>query len=323
LLAILGGCLTTLFFAEPIVLGLLRRGQIDAEHDDLGANLVLPSEPPQAPPESADFYDVGRRRVETMKSGTVVGLSAPDPFTHLIIKSRTRFASGDLARLPTSIVHDSTFFGALVAQVRLGPSEKGVPAQQLTRVAVGFGARVQDEDVVIANDQELIKKANLGFFARVLQSSHEERAKQISIVIWSQTLAVVDVPTFLLINGRHVPGHRRYALLVMPRTGQLMPLLWFRPADASGPLPPVTVRRLAPNTLEDCALNVDGAEFSVGLPKRAAFAQVELPAGSWGLTVPDGQRELFCKSQFIGETARELHRRVLSLAERGEGLGRE
>jgi hypothetical protein len=253
--------------------------------------------------EAAD-YDVAVHRIDLIPAGTVIGKEAPSGWSHLILKSHPRAGAGDYRLLS----EDSTrlaglLFTAIVADVK---EERG--RYHLDHVADGMGTRIGDQDVIVTPDSQERLGAGLGFLARIVLSTAQERLQEVQLVARSPTFALIDAPNLMLRQGRHRPVVLRYAILVEEKTGRLDTLLWLLDRNDrggyTGPVGPADW--LAPAKIDDCVLHVDRREFTLGTPTEKAFAMNRLPRGEKQVAFPASLKGLASRTHFSAATAADL-----------------
>jgi hypothetical protein len=230
------------------------------------------------------------RAVDRVPAGTLVADVPPDGWTHLVVKSMPRVASGDVDALSDKTSWLASFlFSTILAEVAEDRALEGPPRFVLKRIAAGVGMRIGRRDVVITTDTQEKLGANLGLLARQVLSETEERLGDTRVVARSDTFALVDARVTMLRDEKHRKVVLRYALLVDPTTGGLAALLWPIDLDKDGKLldaaGPIEV--LPQNKREDCRLHVDKSEFTLGLPTEEAFAIENPPAGRVAVNMPE------------------------------------
>ncbi|MCS6849616.1 MAG: hypothetical protein NZ700_00425 [Gemmataceae bacterium] len=252
----------------------------------------------------AAAYDVTPRRLARIEPGTVIGKEPPQGWTHLIIKSHPRLGAGDLNQVNSLTAQLSSFlFTAIVARVQAEPRTP----LRIAQVGIGLGTSINGRDTIISSDTQRQLGANLGFLARVVLSKSEDRLEQVQLVARSNTMVVIDAPSLVARQGRHVPVTLRYALVLDPTNGRLDTLLWQLEGQGRGgwaissPL-----EWLPPNKIEDCVLHVDGNEFTLGAPSEMAFAMVAMPKGHKQLPWTEPLQAVAATSRFAAESARSL-----------------
>jgi hypothetical protein len=248
-------------------------------------------------------YDVEARPLDLIPAGTVIGAGPPRGWSHLILKSHPRPAAGDFRQLSEESTRlASLLFTAVVADVK---EDKG--RHHLERVAVGMGTRIGDEDVIVTPDTQKGLGADLGFVARIVLSTAQERLQDVKLVARAPAFALIDAPGLMLRQDRHRPVVLRYAVLVEESTGRLDTLLWLLDRDGgqySGPAGPM--EWLPPSKIEDCVLHVDRREFTLGNPTEKAFAVNRLPRGQKQIAFPEPVRGIAVRPRLSAATAADL-----------------
>jgi hypothetical protein len=254
--------------------------------------------------KAAADYDVAPRRLDLIPAGTVIGTQAPSGWSHLILKSHPRPAAGDFRELSEdSAGLAGLLFTALVADVKADSGR-----HHLERVAVGMGTRIGDRDTIITPETQKRLGADLGFIARIVLSTAQERLQDVQLIARSPTFALIDAPNLMLRQDRHRPVVLRYAVLVDEKTGHLETLLWLLDRDDRdgyvGPVGPM--EWLPPSKIEDCVLHVDRREFTLGNPTERAFAMSRLPRGQRQIAFPESIRGLAARPRLSAAMAADL-----------------
>lgn len=237
----------------------------------------------QPPRDSAAVAKVDNDAISLPRipPGTVIGDHAPKGWTHLIFKSGSELASGDLDAMPDwSAEMARLLFTAMIARVE-SARPGGGPPHRLVEAAIGLGTRIGERDVIVSSDTQQSLGAKLGPIKRIVLSRGEERLNGILRVARTDTMVVVDAPQILLSEGRHRSVVFRYVLLVHPGDGRMATVVWrinFG-RDGSYLLDPGNAVIIQPNLLTTCAVHVDKREFTAGIPSALAFATTRLPAG--------------------------------------------
>jgi hypothetical protein len=260
-------------------------------------------------------YDVTMRRLDPIPPGTIIDKEAPKGWSNLVIKSYSRPAEGDVSQLsPAADRLTRLLFTAILADVKADKSS-GDKRYKLAKVAVGLGMGIRGKDTIITPDTQNRLGANLGFLARIVLRTAQEKLGEITVLVRSKTLLLFDSPGYMLVEARHKPIVLRYAVLVEERTGRLNTLVWAleRGADGkySGPLG--AIQCLPPNLTDDCRLHVDSHEFSVGQPTEKAFAMMTPPKGHEEIKVSDDLQPLVSRPRFSSAVAAELEGKLRAL----------
>ncbi|MFO0822808.1 MAG: hypothetical protein U0792_06770 [Gemmataceae bacterium] len=269
--------------------------------------------PSAAPaPVWASDYDLTTRAPEALPSGTVVGTSPPDGWSHLIIKSLPRVRPGEEAKIPR-IARSQTvrmtrwMFTAFVADVR--PETRGNETRHhLRALARGLGTSVNGRDVVITPEGAKAAGVELDWITRQIITKGYEVQRRAVIVIQGPTFALMDTPVWFRCGAQNKLIRYRYALLVDDHTGQLDVLLWG--LDAAGVCPGASSAvLLKPNNIDEAELVPDPKGFDiVGIASDSTFGVDSLPRLSTPLPLPHELRELSTKTKFTPEEAHDLER---------------
>jgi hypothetical protein len=252
-----------------------------------------------------------------IRPGTVVTDRAPKGWTHLVIKSYPHISQESLPKVSAMTARmASMLFTAMLAKVEGQRQADGSSRFRLAEVAVGVGTTVKGQEMVLTKATEAQLGAGLGFIDRTVLSGGEDQLKQMSVVARSPSMMILDTPSFMLHEQKHIDVVIRYALLVDPGTGRLTSLAWVletkRGADAA-PLGPIEL--LPENLVARCPLHVDTGEFVLGFPTKRAFAVYTPPPGRKKINPPEQTRRLAAKvPPFKPDEAEALERQLRDLA---------
>ena len=264
-------------------------------------------------------YDVTLRHLDLIPPGTVIGKEAPRGWTNLIIKSFSRPGAGDMKQLsPTADRLSRFLFTAVLADVRADRSGDGM-RYKLAKVAVGLGMRIRDKDTIVTPETQRRLGGDLGFLARVVLSTAQEKLAEVVVVTRSATLMVFDSPGLIARGDKHKPIVLRYAVLVDERTGRLDTLLWVLDRQPRGEYggPEGAIQWLPANLTDDCVLHVDAGEFSLGQPTERAFAMNSAPKGEKEIAIGDEWKSLVVRRRFSPTQAQELESKLRDALRRG------
>jgi hypothetical protein len=251
-------------------------------------------------------YDVATSPVTLLPPGTVVGDSAPEGWTHLVIKSRPAVSSGAVSRLSEEEIRYATFlFMTTVARVK-AQKVSFRTTYVLDDVAIGVGTDVDGKDVVLSLDTQKKLGARLGLIYRLILAGAYRKQEAVRVVARAPAFALVDTPALMLRHGKHVDTVIRYALLVEPHSGRLDTLALLidraeKPDEAIGP-----VEWLAPDMNERPPLHIDDREFLLGQPTERAYAVEGMPPGKRQLDLPDDLQRLAGQKNFTATEAQQL-----------------
>jgi hypothetical protein len=268
--------------------------------------------------KSIPAYDVALRRLDSIPPGTVIVKEAPKDWSHLIVKSYSRPAEGDVNQLSAMADRMARLlFTAIVANVKEENGGGEGKSYKLEKVAVGLGTRIDGKDTIVTPDTQRRLGADLGLLGRVVLRTAQEKIGEIRVVARSASMMVFDSPSFLVVEGKHKPIVFRYVLLVDRKTGRLNALvcaLGREGEDYQGPIG--RIQCLPPNLTGDCVLHVDGNEFSLGQPTEKAFAAVSPPKGEKEIDAGDELRPLVSRSRFSAASAAELESNLRKILRR-------
>jgi len=200
-------------------------------------------------------------------------------WSHLVVKSLTRLASGDLGTLPRSAFRTA----ALIRTVIL--ADVGRSADDPSRFAlrrVGVGLCVPDlskGDVVVESGRLEESDVKLGMMEKIVLQSAEAELALGRLVARGPTFALYHGPAVLEVEGVHHKVELFYAFLVDERSGALRVLVWSEEARNSGPAAPARLVELRPNLVFDCPLNVKAERLLGTVPVSWSFAMESLPPG--------------------------------------------
>jgi hypothetical protein len=261
---------------------------------------------------SRQFYGVTPRRVELIPPGTVIDKGPPAGWSHLIIKSHPRPVSGDMSRAAGNNYYLATFlFTGFLANVQADQTG-GQLSYRLTRIAVGFGTRIQGRDTIISPDTQRRLGANLGFLARMVLDHAYEGQQGVIITALTPTLGIVDCPVAMLRGDVHRTVYMRYVLLVDPATGRLDTFMWLLDRDNEGRYvgPSSHIQWMPPNKIEDAVMHVDSNEYTLGMPSDIAFAIIRIPQGQKQIIFPDDLKTAAIQPRFTAEGLARMELRL-------------
>lgn len=225
--------------------------------------------------------DCTPRPIAQIPPGTKVGNRPPAGWTHLIFKTRNRLATGELDAIPEFARPMSEFLFTVFAARVVPADPTGRGPWRLDKVAMGIGAQVGKEDLVLTTATQKELGADLGVLKLAILGRAEEHLKKVQQVAFSPRLAIIDAPTYFADPDGHKPIVIRYLLLVRPEDGGLASLAWrIDLADQGRYLaarsPAVLIQ---PNLVATTPLHVDGKKVTLGIPAPDAFATTRLPRG--------------------------------------------
>jgi hypothetical protein len=272
------------------------------------------------PPVASDLpplenYDVTPRPLESIAPGTVLSDEPPEGWSHLVIKNHYQVSTGDVDQFP-KVFADAVamYWTAITADVRADQGENNRPRYRLAKLGIGVGTRVREQDQIITSQTHQQLGVDLGFLERATLVEYEKRQRQnIRLKARSNTMAIIDEPTFFLRDGQHRPVVLRLVLLVGPSTGRLEALMWRLDGDGQGlNRGPVGPAEWLPSAMVNrYRLHTDSARFTFGLPTTEdCLAIPALPSGRRQITLPEEVLEPAGRLTLTAEQARAIEQGV-------------
>jgi hypothetical protein len=265
------------------------------------------------PPAWAGDYDVTARPPELIAPGTVVGTTAPDGWSHLVIKGLPRVRPSEVQNVPAfgrlgrdiSVRMASWMFTAFVADVR--PRTQGNETRyHLRAVGLGLGTSVGGRDVVITPETASDHGVELNLITREILTKGYETQKLAVVAVQGPTFALVDTPVWVRCGQKNRLVRYRYALLVDDATGRLDVACWMLDPGGDCGEPGAAVV-LNPDQIDEAELIPDKKEFNtLGKPTDAGFAVEGLPPHRARISLPPDLRDLAAKTKFTADDARAL-----------------
>ncbi len=218
-------------------------------------------------------------RLVQLTAATRIGETAPEGWTHLVSKSTPHLASGDRDSLPSVASKTaSTFRTAILADVRpLGLDKEFILAR--VGLAMCVPARDgKDDDIVVSSDRLEALGMRLSTVEEMVLGAAESELAEARIVAFTSTFALMRAPAVLVVAGKHCKVAMYYAFCVEPTTGRLRVGVWSMWPEGKQP-PPPSVIALAPNTVYQCAVDVQAKRVLGTVPYSWSFAMQKMPPG--------------------------------------------
>ena len=256
-------------------------------------------------------YQLKRQLMPLVKPGLVVGDTAPEGWSHLIIKSHPRCRHGDIKDVKRMHVNMASLLTtSLFAEVRR--SKRNPNEFILNRVAGGVSKHIDGKDIVITPDTQRELGANLGVLERILLSEFVKKQKTTTFIARGPQLAIFD--TFIVLRiGRDTKGYNeemvlRYAIIVDKHTGRLETFCWpIRVKDKKLAGVAGNMQWLPPNHVIICPLWVDKREINfVGIPSDKAFACLTVPPGAHQIPLPQNVGELLSQESYTAQDCMKI-----------------
>lgn len=265
---------------------------------------VWPSTLP--PPAWAADYDVTARPPELIAPGAFVGRTAPDGWSHLVVKSLPRVRPADRHRMAAKTAEMAAWmFTAFVADVR--PESLGKQTHfRLRSIGLGLGTSVGGRDTIITPETAAAHGVELDWITRTILTKGHEIQGLAMVVVHGPTFGLLDTPVWFRCGERNRLIRFRYALIVDASTGRLDVLLWTLDSEGNCGDPGFIVD-LAPDTINEAELIPDVSKFVLGMTTADdSFGVDQLPPFRSRQPIPTGLRALTAQTRFSTEDASAL-----------------
>ncbi len=226
------------------------------------------------------------RLVQLDSGSQLEGQSAPQGWSHLVIKSIPNLATGDLDTVSSQAFETARRLRpVIVADIRRSEPEFG-SRYYLARVGVGICAPGQDgvSDRVISPASVEGTRGAWTAKQRIILAAMAYEVARTEMAAATPTFALLRSPNTFLIEGKHRKVESCQALLVDPRSGKLQVVVWREDAQHAAGEPVGVPARLVSAPVFDCPQDVHATRL-LGTPVAWSFALRELPPGT-DLTLP-------------------------------------
>ena len=214
------------------------------------------------------------------------GQSAPQGWSHLVIKSIPNLATGDLDTVSSQAFETARRLRpVIVADIRRSEPEFG-SSYYLARVGVGICAPGQDgvSDRVISPASVEGTRGSWTAKQRIILAAMAYEVSRTELAAATPTFALLRSPNTFLIEGSHRKVESCQALLVDPHSGKLQVIVWREDAQHGAGESAEAAARLVSAPVFDCPQDVHATRL-LGTPIAWSFALRELPPGA-DLTLP-------------------------------------
>lgn len=255
----------------------------------------------------AQPYDVAPRSVSVLRPGTVVDMSAPQGWTHLIVKSYPKVTAGDVDKIPERDTQlASMMFTALTARTQ----QAADGMWELAEVATGAGTSVRGRDMIISTDTQQQLGADLSFFGRMVLKEFDAKQVQVQYKTISRHFMIVDTLGAFRLDNQNRMLPLRYALILEPQTGHLSTFCWLMDADASGASTSAvgSIHWLPQSLVFSPQLYVDYSKYNfLGIPSDTAFCSTNIPPGQVRMNIPPDAKRVLARPSLTADEAKSLH----------------
>jgi hypothetical protein len=218
-------------------------------------------------------------------------------WNRLVLLATPKISSGDVEAVSGTVKEAATATAlTLMATVTNGsgpanpePDSGRAAPYRLVEVGVGYSGRGEAGWVVIDSDTASRWKVPLGFIARQVLRTNEQRLSQLTVAGKTDQALVFDAPSVMHRRDRHRKYLTRHLLTIDPASGRGTLYVWLLvpprtepDASPSKPHPIIDqpIRVASWGTTETRRIHVDEDHFSLfGIPGELAFALEDLPPG--------------------------------------------
>jgi hypothetical protein len=220
-----------------------------------------------------------------LQPGTRVTEKPPTGWSHLVVKSLPRLASGDRGTLPASASKTATLFRTVIlADVQpVDSDEKDFVLRQ-----IGIGICVpedEDHDMVVSGSRLDALGLRFTTVQKLVLDAAEAELAEGRIIARTATFALFRTPTTQLLAGKHRRVDLYYAFCVERTTGRLRVGVWSMLPDSEPRQAPALLVRLGANPVYNCDIDVRAKRILGTVPFSWSFAMKALPPGR-SLRVP-------------------------------------
>src|SRR4051794_35170883 len=166
--------------------------------------------------------------------GTHVGRTPPKGWSHLVVKSLPRLASGDLSTLPSSAARTATLFRTVIL-VDVGRLPHDPGSIGLRRIGVGLSVPDRrGRDVVVEPGRDAEVGVELGLTDRIVLRAAENQLGRGGLAAATPTFALYRGPAPMAVGQEHHDIEVCYAMLVDPERGEMRTFVWGQDLTAPG-----------------------------------------------------------------------------------------
>ena len=234
---------------------------------------------------AASAIGMSQPRLVYLKPGLRITKKPPEGWTHLVIKSIPRLASGDLGSLPAGSKKTATLFrSVMLANVK--PVDINEKDFELTQIGVGIcipDPQDEDQDIVVSADMlDALGLRHLTTVQRMVLDAAEHEMAEGRIIARTATFALFRSPVTMLDprpQAETQQSKHHYAILRQPHDRETRCGRLEHEARVRAPQPPSTMVKLAATLVFTCKLDVRAKRILGTVPYSWSFAMQDLPPG--------------------------------------------
>lgn len=237
---------------------------------------------PIATKTSAPIADVGAElpRLFYVKPGTRIDDRPPAGWSHLVLKSIPKVATGEIDTLPDSGRETATMFRtAIVVDVRPDDTGHSPTRYVLKRVGIAICTPHHGHDIVVTGASLESLDIALSPIPRIVLERTEKELAQGRLLARTPTFAVYRAPVEMVVDGSHRRVLLNYTFLADAKTGGLTTVVWWVDTDLDERRPPKQLDLLPANLVFQCNVDVSASRLLGTIPVSWSFAMTALPPG--------------------------------------------
>ena len=217
-----------------------------------------------------------------LKPGLKLEKKPPKGWSHLVIKSLPRLATGDQSSLPAGSSKTATLFRSVIL-ANVKPVDVNEKDFELTQIGVGICVpypQDEDQDIVVSADRLDALGLNLTMVQKVVLDAAEAEMAEGRIIARTPTFALFRSPvTVVDTANKHRKVNLHYAFCVERTTGRLRVGVWTMRPESESQQAPATMVKLASDPIFKCELDVRAKRILGTVPYSWSFAMRTLPPG--------------------------------------------
>jgi hypothetical protein len=218
-----------------------------------------------------------------LPAGTLIGDKPPTGWSHLVLKSIPRLATGDRDTLPAGSAKTATMFRSVLL-VDVKPVNVEEKEFELAKIGMGICVPVphdESHDVVVTADRLDALGLRLSTVQRAVLDATEAEMAEGRIIGRTPTFALFRSPVTVVAGNEHRKLNIYYAFCVERMTGRLRVAVWTMRPESRALAPPPTMVRLGTKPVYDCEIDVRVKRiFGAAIPLTWSFAMRSLPPGN-------------------------------------------
>jgi hypothetical protein len=269
---LVGGVRRQVIISAAVTAALLGGGSVDKCVGSVPVSAVV----------AAHMVGFSQPQLVYLKPGLKLEKKPPKGWSHLVIKSHPRLATGDRSSLPAGSSKTATLFrNVILANVK--PVDLNEKEFELTQIGLGICVpypQDQDQDIVVSADRLDALGLDLTMVQKLVLDAAEAEMAEGRIIARTPTFALFRSPvTVIDTANKHRKANLHYAFCVERTTGRLRVGVWTMRPKPEPQQAPTTMVKLASDPIFKCELDVRANRILGTVPYSWSFAMRTLPPG--------------------------------------------